>query len=147
MKCYLNNRYQQNPKYMQCWLNFLAFKQCTFFENTIYTMVFVKEELSQSHLKSLLRFALGLCSPLTVCNSPSEQSEEPSFFDDIDALTSEFALETLECVHTFLQKWKRLDLTWMQQCHPSVLMKLWQSDRRDFLRILTEDHDINNDRY
>jgi len=111
-------------------------------------MVFVQEELSQSHLKSMLRFALGLCSPLTVSKCPLESSEDAQpLFDDIDSLTNEFALETLECVHSFLQKWKRLDLGWSQQLQPLTWLKLSQQDRREFFSLLTSSEEITVEHY
>lgn len=70
------HREDYNPRYMQHWLFVVQWKQRMFFEHTIHAMLFVKEELSHNHLRSLMKFMLGLCSPLTVCKMPSAEPVE-----------------------------------------------------------------------
>jgi hypothetical protein len=94
----------------------------------LHMCVFIKDELPQNQFKNLLRFSLQMCTPLTICFSrvAGENVSSPSI-EDFETLTSEFALESLECVYSYLQKLGDFDLSWSSTMSPLFWVRLWDN--------------------
>jgi hypothetical protein len=51
-----------------------------------------------------------------MCSSRVAGESESSFIHDFETLTSEFALESLECVYSFLESWEISIFHGLQPC-------------------------------
>lgn len=65
----------------------------------------------------------------------------------MDTLTSEFALEVLECMQSFVQKWEKINFGWLEEAPPMLWTWLWQDDRQHFLTLLCSSNGPSVEQY